>query len=437
MATARQAAFDVLLKMNKGAFSNVSLDAALSSGIKDARERALASMLVYGVTERRLTLDALIKPCLDRPMKKMKADVLTVLRMGVYQLFYTDRIPVSAAVNESVNLAKKNGCAYAAGLVNAVLRKVHSRGLVLPECENEIERMSIEFSCEEWIVKMLAERYGEENTRGILSSSLEARPITLRVNTVKTNTKALLEQLDKEGIKAVAIGKNAVRIEKTGAPMEKLPSFRKGMFHVQDKACQLCCAALDVKSGNTVFDLCAAPGGKSFTIAQMMGNYGTVKSFDIYPHKTELIDEGAHRLGLNIIQSCVADATVYRASLRKADRVLCDVPCSGFGIIGAKPEIKYKKEQEVAELPDIQYRILENAASYLADGGRLVYSTCTLNPAENEEVCNRFLKEHTDFICVDPSSSAGENKSGEYVTLLPHKDGCDGFFFAAFERKEA
>ena len=217
--TARQAAFDVLLKMNKGAFSNVSLDAVLSSGIKDARERALASVLVYGVTERRLTLDALIKPCLDRPMKKMKADVLTVLRMGVYQLFYTDRIPVSAAVNESVNLAKKNGCAYAAGLVNAVLRKVHSRGLVLPECENEIERMSIEFSCEEWIVKMLAERYGEENTRGILSSSLEARPITLRVNTVKTNTKALLEQLDKEGIKAEAIGKNAVRIEKTGGPM--------------------------------------------------------------------------------------------------------------------------------------------------------------------------------------------------------------------------
>ncbi|MCQ2463477.1 MAG: 16S rRNA (cytosine(967)-C(5))-methyltransferase RsmB [Clostridia bacterium] len=423
--TARRLAFDVLMKMHSGAYSNISLDAALSRAKDmDAREAALAANLVYGVTERRITLDYQLEGLLDKPIGKLKAEVLTALRMGAYQIIFCDRIPDSAAVNESVELVKKSGCAFAAGLVNAVLRKVISRGLSLPDCIGTAYYMSIKYSCEKWIVQELKKEYGESAEK-ILMHSLETPPISIRVNTLKTDTDSLLKKLLAEEIEAEKsyISPSCLNIIKTGKAIEKLDSFKKGLFHVQDISCQLCVEALNPMPGETVLDLCAAPGGKSFTAAQIMKNKGVIKAFDIYPHKIDLIDAGAARLGTDIIMPCVNDASVFRPTLTGADRVLCDVPCSGFGIMARKPEIKYKSYEEVELLPALQLKILMNGARYLSSGGTLVYSTCTLRRAENEEVCEKFLSQSPDF-----------KKKGEYVTLLPGTDGCDGFFYAVFEK---
>lgn len=426
--TAREIAFDVLMKMHRGAYSNISLDAALNEAQgMDSREYALASNLVYGVTERRLTLDYLLSACLDKPIKKLRPEVLTVLRLGAYQLLFTDKIPDSAAVNESVQLAKGCGCQYAASLVNAVLRKVAARGLVFPEDDGKAGYLSVRYSCETWIAGSLLKQYGSDTARAILEASLSVPPVTLRVNTLKTTADGLIAALKAEGVEAERsyIAADAVNITKSGVTVNKLKSFEQGLFHVQDAACQLCCAALDVKPGQTVLDLCAAPGGKSFTIAQLMENRGIVKAFDIYPHKTKLIDFGIRRLGTDCVVSCINDAAVYRDSLCGAHRVLCDVPCSGLGIIARKPEIKYKAYEQIKGLSDIQYSILSNGARYVKPGGRLVYSTCTLLEQENEKICDRFLSEHPEY-----------EKAGEYVKLLPGVNGCDGFFYAALDRRK-
>lgn len=423
--TARKLAFDVLMKMHSGAYSNISLDAALNRAKDmDAREAALASNLVYGVTERRITLDYQLEKLLDKPIGKLKAAVLTALRLGAYQILFCDRIPDSAAVNESVDLVKKSGCSFAAGLVNAVLHKVIKQGLVLPECEGTAYYMSIRYSCEKWIVQELKKEYGEL-TEQILSHSLSSPPMSIRVNTLKTDVGTLAEMLAREGMETERshICPDALNIIKTGKALEKSESFRKGLFHVQDVSCQRCVQALGARPGETVLDLCAAPGGKSFTAAQMMNNEGVIKAFDIYPHKIDLIDSGAARLGIDIIRPCVNDAAVFRPTLKGADRVLCDVPCSGFGIMARKPEIKYKSADEVQTLPSLQLKILTNGAEYLKVGGTLVYSTCTLRKAENEQVCDLFLQQNPAFV-----------KKGEYVTVLPGTEGCDGFFFAVFER---
>ena len=211
-----------------------------------------------------------------------------------------------------------------------------------------------------------------------------------------------------------------------------LSAYKNGLFHVQDTASQICVKALGAKENETVFDLCSAPGGKSFTTAQHMNNKGKILSFDLYEHRVKLINDGAKRLGIDIIEAKTGDAAVFDEMLGCADRVLCDVPCSGFGIIRRKPEIKYKDERSFDELPDIQYKIFANASRYVKSGGRIIYSTCTLNKKENEDVCERFLREHKEFRAVSVLEEFGESS---FVTLMPHKNNSDGFFIASFEKE--
>lgn len=435
MSNPRLIAFNALSKIEKdSSYSNLALDSILSKSELDTRDKSFVSALFYGVIERKLTLDYNLSLYLSKPLKKLKPELLVLLRMGAYQLLFMEKIPVSAAVNETVKLSKKNSLQFASGLINAVLRKISLNGLCLPEKDNSSDYLSVKYSCNKWLIEKWLKEYGREDTENFLECSLGAPDTYIRINTLKTDSDSLIALLNKEGIAAEKTNlENALKINFGGNSIETVHAFKEGLFHVQDMACQLAVKALGVNEGDTVFDLCAAPGGKTFTLAEYAGKKGSVLAFDIYENRVSLIKKGAERLGLTNVKAMTGDASVFNEKIGLADKVLCDVPCSGFGIIGKKPEIKYKSADEAAEIEKLQYPILENACRYVKKGGRLLYSTCTLSKAENENVCERFLKEHTDFISVTPLKEISELN---FLTLMPHKNGTDGFFIALFERKE-
>ncbi len=435
MSNARQIAFNALCKIQKdSSYSNITLDAFLSGSELDTRDKSFVSALFYGVIERQLTLDYNLSLYLSKPIKKLKPEVLTIMRMGAYQLLFMEKVPSSAAVNESVKLTVKNSLQFAKGLINAVLRKISTNGLQLPDENDKAYYLSIKYSCNHWLVEKWLGEYGAEDTEAFLENSLGASDIYIRVNTEKTDSDSLIKLLSEAGIEAEKTYLDtALKIKFGGTDIERIKAFKAGLFHVQDLACQLCVKALDIREGDRVFDLCSAPGGKAFTAAQYAGKTGEVLAFDIYENRVGLVRKGAERLNLSNIKALCGDASVHNADLGLADRVLCDVPCSGFGIIAKKPEIKYKTPYEANEIEKLQYPILKNGAKYVKKGGLLLYSTCTLSKAENEEVCTRFLKEHKNFVSVKPIPEITDDN---FVTLMPHKNGTDGFYIALFERTE-
>ena len=431
MKSARQTAFDILNKIQRDeSYSNLALDSALDRAEIDIKDKRFVSALVYGVTERRITLDYNLSLYLSQPLKKLKPQILTALRLGAYQILFMDKIPDSAAVNESVKLIKKNGAAFASGLVNAVLHKIAKNGLKTDGS------MSVNYSAPEWLCKMWSESYGKENAEKILEASFGAVDNTLRVNTIKTNADELCKILSEDGFKCEVNGtvENSLTV-KNGGAIHKTQAYRDGLFHVQDTASQLCCKALNVQDGETVIDVCAAPGGKSFTLSELMNNTGKVVSCDVYPQRLKLIKDGAERLGLNNIETVLNDGSKFNSSLAQADKILCDVPCSGLGVIRKKPEIRFKKSEEVDKLMNLQYSILCVSSRYLKIGGKLVYSTCSLNPEENENIINKFLAEHEDFksVRVLPELKRYAEDT-DHLTLMPHIHGCDGFFVSCVER---
>ncbi len=432
--SARQTAFEVLLKIEKDkAYSNIAIDSAVRATQADSTDCAFISRLVYGVTERKITLDFAFSHYLKQAVSKLRAEVLTALRLGTYQLLFMDKVPVPAAVNESVALVRNNGCAYAAGLVNAVLRKVASDGM--PDFSSLPVRESISacYSVPSELVDLISYHYGEENAEAFFKASLEPKKITVRVNTLKTTAEKIKKIFDKEKVAYEdCAAENALVIYPRGAVYE-LDSYLDGLFHVEDISSQLCVKALAPKSGETVLDVCSAPGGKSFTAAQYMNDCGTLISCDLHGHRAALVGEGARRLGINILKAEVNDATVFNGDFPEADAVLCDVPCSGLGIIGKKPEIKYKKLDDIKELIPVQKSILDVSSRYVKSGGRLVYSTCSVNPNENRKVCDRFLSEHPEFHSVRVLPEVERVcDEGDYLTLMPHINNCDGFFISLF-----
>lgn len=429
MLDARSAAFRLLSKIEKDhAYSNLLLAEEPGDGVLSPRDRLLMHRLVKTTLERRRTLDYNIALYLTQPLKKLKPQVLTILRMGACQLFFMDKIPPSAAVNESVRLAKQNGCAFASGLVNAVLRKMQQNGLQLPDKTDKVAFCSVKYSFPPYICQKFFDYYGEETAEKIMASSLGGSSVTVRKNTLKD------ESLHLE-CEQSAFLENCYRLQNPGN-LAELPDFQNGLFHVQDFASQLCCHILSPQKGETVLDVCAAPGGKSMTLAQLMENEGRLLSCDLYEHKVKLIADTAKRLGITIIEPILRDAADSEKELPMADRILCDVPCSGFGVTGKKPEIKEKTQEEIATLPTLQMQILENSCRFLKKGGRLVYSTCTLLPEENAFLCRKFLEKHPEFTAVKIDEEIKGFRDGETLTVLPFDYDCDGFFIAAFERIE-
>jgi len=442
MMTARQAAYDGLMKVEEQrAYSNLTLDKLLNNSGMNGRERSLAARLFYGVLENKLLLDYNIAVRADRPVGQIDTGVLVILRLGLYQIHFCDGIPTSAAVNETVALCRHNHFDNATGFVNGILRaSAKQQELLLPNPKKGKNKYySVRFSCPEPIIRLWRESYGDENTLGLLSSLSERPPLCVRVNTLKTTADELIEELKKSGVRAEksAYMKECLLLKDTGA-IETLEQYHQGLFHVQDAASQICCSILSPKNGDRVLDICSAPGGKTFTCAELMKNQGEILSCDLYESRLKLVRSGAERLGLSIIRTVCADASTLQTDFQ-ADRVLCDVPCSGLGIIRRKPELRYKEDLGLTALPEIQYKILQNAAGYVKKGGVLVYSTCTLNPAENHENAARFLEEHKEFqaceIILPQGMERGIQEAENELTLMPHIHSTDGFFISLFRRK--
>lgn len=442
----RETALKILCDINdKGAYSNISLNKYLNDRELRDIDRSFITDIVYGTLNRRLTIDYFIERYSSVKIKKLSSFILNILRMGIYQLLFTDKIPVSAACNESVKLAKKYGHMASSRYVNAVLRNIAwSRdNLPYPDKDKDLlAYLSVRHSHPQWMVEEWLGRFGEEFTEGLLTANNGVPLFTVRVNTLKISKESLVELLtgggfetgDGKFIEDAIIIKNPVAVQ-------KMEAFRKGYFQVQDESSMLVSIVLDPKPGETVLDVCSAPGGKSTHIAQLMKNKGTLISRDVHEHKIKLIDEAKNRLGIDIIKTEVFDATILDQKLvGKIDRVLVDAPCTGLGIIRRKPDIKWSRNPgDKKEIAALQERILSVASKYVKKGGVLVYSTCTIEPEENEEMVERFIKENGDFYLDDlsglvPQTLKKEGLNKGYLQLYPNVDGVDGFFIARMIR---
>lgn len=437
---ARVCALKVLYKIEyEGAFSNLALAEALRRSAMSASDKGLVTTLVYGCVRYKRYLDYIIAQFLSVKLKKLSPYVLLILRMGAYQIIKLDRVPDRAAVDECVKLALRY--AYRSkGLVNAVLRKISANKNNVCFPEKTLERLGVKYSYPDDIVEMWLSLYKEEFTQQLLAAGNESAPVTVRVNTLKTDTASLAEQLAKEGVRAYACADNMLLTE--GSELLSLESYRSGLLTAQGVGSYLAGMALSPKEGDTVMDLCAAPGGKSTHLAQLMKNRGKIYAFDIYEHKLELIEKNARRLGIDIIKAAQADAAVpMERYFGCADAVLADVPCSGLGIIRKKPDIKWSFDTaEQEKLVELQYRILTAAGMYVKPGGALVYSTCTISEKENLGVVERFLRENGDFLMdsideILPKKFKKPSAKDGYVQFFPNIDGIDGFFICRMKRK--
>lgn len=432
---ARETALNALIACRReGAWSNGVLKEYIRRDRLDSRDAALATRLCYGVQQNRGKLDFYLKQLLKGRLKDLHPVVRDILHLGLYQICEMDKIPDAAAVNESVSLTKKY-CKNpkAAGLVNGVLRRASVAQLEEPVSYAD------RYSHPEELISLLKSNLPKGKLKGMLIADNEAPQTMVQVNTLRTTTEALLERLAQEKVSAVPHQwmTDCLVLSGTGN-LENLPSFREGLYYVQDPAAKLSvlCAQLP-KDGARVLDCCAAPGGKSFAAAIAMAGRGEITSCDIHPHKTTLIENGAARLGLNNLTARVQDASEQVASwIGAMDAVIADVPCSGLGIIRKKPDIRYKNLKELENLPQLQGKILATQASYIKPGGVLLYSTCTVLKRENEDVVQAFLEGHPDFF-LEPlplPEVFPKNETG-MLTLIPGEYDTDGFFICRLRRK--
>lgn len=428
--TARDVALTALIACRRqGAWSDGILKQTIGRNGLDRRDAALASHLCYGVLQNQMLLDFEICQYLNGDVRKLQPQVADILRLGVFQLTLCDKIPVSAAVNEAVEQAKRFANRRAAGLVNGVLRNIVRNLDNLPQPTD----LATRYSHPQPLVDLLIQAVGQEKIEPLLASHNCAPEITAQTNTLKITTDALAEQLEALGVNAQSHPwlDDCLILSDSGS-VEQLEPFRQGLFYVQDPAAKLAAKCAGVKPGMAVLDCCAAPGGKSFACAIAMENCGHILSCDIHPHKIQLLEKGAARLGIDILTAQVQDASQLRGEwVGQMDVVIADVPCSGLGVIRKKPDIRYKDLSQIRRLPQIQQAILKNQAQYVKPGGVLLYSTCTVLPQENEEVIGCFLAEHPEYAPESlPMAESG------MVTLLPCDQGTDGFFICKLRRND-
>ena len=437
-ANARECALAVLVSCRRsGAWADAALKAQLGKTALSAQDAALCSRIVYGVMQNELLLNWYLGAYCTQKLDHLQPPLADILRIGAYQILFLDKVPDHAAVSESVELCRTNGRSAASGLVNAVLRKVAQHKTDLPALpQDTLSRLSIAYSHPKWLVERLLALLGEEEAEQFLRIDNEAAPMTVQVNPLKTDGEALARELAGDGIEVTphAMVPGCFELSGTG-DLTTLAAFYQGRFTVQDAAAKLVSCAAGFAKGQKVLDVCAAPGGKSFAAAFAMENEGYILSCDLHENKLKRIREGAQRLGITCIETACADGRVFRAEWAGAfDTVLCDVPCSGLGIIRKKPDIRYKDEGELSSLPEIQRAILENSARYVKAGGVLVYSTCTILPAENEQETDAFLASHPDFTYEAFTLPSGTAAPGR-LTLWPQRSGTDGFYLSRMRRK--
>lgn len=435
--TSRQLALDVIGKVvNQGAYSNIALDNALSSSDLSPEDSGLATEITYGTLKYLNTIDVILSGHSKMPLNKLESNVLNILRMSLYQLRYLDRIPDYAVINEAVNMTKEVS-PKASGFVNGILRSyLRDNGEV--KFRSKLEKLAFEYSFPLWMVKMLSASY-KSRVEEILIG-LNARPVvTYRVNTDRISRDEAVKLLEKEGFNAVPTKISPYGIEvRGGSAVLGNRLFTEGFLTVQDESSMLCAPLLEPKEGKRYFDLCSAPGGKATHIAELAHDRANVIAFDIYDNKIKKIEENKERLGLKGISTRRQDATVFVKSYEGKGSVLLDAPCSGLGIIRKKPEIKYtKSENELREITELQRKLLETAKRYVEEEGYLVYSTCTLNPEENENNVRWFLEHNPDFVPERIDLGDFENllyTEDGFVTVLPNET-MDGFFLARLKKR--
>ena len=423
---ARELAINVLYKVEFGeGYSNVTLDKELNKSDLEPVDKAFASELVYGVLTWKITLDEIIKMYSSIKIKKISPWILNILRTGIYQIVFLDKVPESAAVNESVKLAKQYGHEASSKFVNAILRKIEKNEMekllayiaTKPILEDEI--ISIVTSHPLWMVDELLKEYDKKFVTELLNANNITPEITLRSNRLKTTRDELYKLLL---LKKIDCKKGNLE---DSIKVRKMSDFKGKLFTVQHEAAQLACLKLAPEAGEVVLDACSAPGGKTTYLAEIMENKGKIEAWDIHPHRVRLVEEAAKKLDIDIIHATVHDATIVMPNYKeKFDKILLDVPCSGLGVIRKKPDIKWTRQPEdFEELMSVQEKILDTCSEYLKSGGRMVYSTCTVLKRENEEQIERFLLTHSDFMLV------------EQTKLFPNVNETDGFYIAVLEKK--
>lgn len=441
--TEREIAFSILDDIyNKGAFSNITLEKHLKE--KSKRKQNFIREMVYGVLENDIFLEYIISKTSKIRIKKIHKPILIILKMGIYQIFFMDSVPSSAAVNESVILAKKYGNKGSVGYVNGMLRNIsrNKEELGDTDIDDPRKRISVKYSHPSWIVDKWIEEYGIKFTEDLCRSNNEKPKLNITVNTLKTSRDDLKSKLEKKGfeIRESKYSADSLIIENP-FKISETKEFKDGEFTIQDESSALVAQIMNPEPGSIVIDVCSAPGGKSVHIAQKMQNKGRIISRDIHEHKLNLIRKNTERLGIDIIETEIYDAEEIDDSLiNLADYVLVDAPCSGLGLIRRKPEIKINKTQEdINSLSNLQFKILNNAKNYLKVGGTLIYSTCTLGKRENMDIVDKFLKENKEFSKLDlsgPIKNKLDMPSLErgYIELYPNIHGTDGFFIAKMKK---
>lgn len=448
----RETALIIMYQVSENdAYANLELNKTLNNSEYSGLDRAFVTELVYGTIRMQGAIDYILSLFIKKPLNTLPVWILLILRIGVYQILFMDKVPDRAAVNESVNLAKKYGHAGTVKFVNGVLRNI-VRGkddICYPVLEKDpVGHISALYSHPRWMVAGWLEQFGREETVRLCAWNNTSPQVTIRINTLRITRDELMLRLEKEGARCYP-GRflpESIILEGIAA-LGSLPAYREGLFQVQDEGSMLVAHVLNPEPGSKMIDACAAPGGKTTHAAQLMKNQGMIKAFDIHSHKLALVEESCKRLGINIVEIAEGDARALPESLGQwADYCLVDAPCSGLGVLRRRPDARWKKAAaDIDQLTHIQKDILASAAKTLRPGGIMVYSTCTLAPQENQFVVEWFLKNHEDF-ALDPIVNLSAFNMGEedvkqassgMIQLLPHIHGTDGLFMARMRKKES
>lgn len=442
--SAREAALETTLRVHRtGSYAHILLSKILERSRLKTRDKALATELVYGTLRNEGTLDWVLSHYAVRPLQELSPEILDILRLGAYQLLYTKKIPAHAATNESVELAKKYAGPGIARFVNALLRRVikEKDKLPWPKLEEDpVSHISLVYSHPRWLVEMWIEELGLKDTIALCKANNDRLPVVLRVNTLKITPTGLKKRLEERGLRVAAtpFAPEGLVVERGGA-ISEFPEFNEGLFQVQDESSMLASYAVGPKPGELVLDLCAAPGGKTTHLAALMKNKGRIIAVDLHAHRLRLIEENCERLGVKIVKLIQGNATKLEGLIsEKVDRILVDAPCSGLGTLGRRPDSRWRKSVEaIKQLAVLQIQLLESASSFVKIEGVIVYATCTISRRENQEVVEKFLKRHPEFVLERVSDYLPVEIPSvtEWLQLLPHVHHTQGFFMARLLKK--
>ncbi|MBD8519942.1 16S rRNA (cytosine(967)-C(5))-methyltransferase RsmB [Lysinibacillus fusiformis] len=436
----RDAALSILLAVDKNqAYSNLLLNETIKRHKIEAKDRALLTELTYGTLQHKMTLDYYLEPFIRGSIDHW---VRWLLRISLYQMQYLTRIPAHAAVNEAVEIAKRRGHRGIASTVNGILRSVLRQGVpAITDIENPIERLAIETSHPIWLVQRFVDNYGLEVATGMLHENNVPPMQTVRVNITKVTVEQAIAELEAEGLTAKQSDVIPECLHLTNGQPARTLAFKEGHITIQDESSMIPANVLNPSPGMRVLDMCAAPGGKTTHLAEIMKNEGSILATDLHPHKLDLIDHNTERLGLDIIETAPIDGRKAPEFLQAEsyDAILVDAPCSGLGVMRRKPDIKYtKREEDLENLQTIQLALLDAATKVLKIEGKLVYSTCTVDKQENEGTVKAFLATHPEMEAIQLESlptKLAEKQANGMLQVFPQDFGSDGFFVAAFRKK--